>query len=120
MIIDLSQSKLFTIDPDIRFAKEYLLPPGTWKELWRRYKLLDYTNGDLRDYLFVKHARNLSFNSMNRWIIRSEIFMLSRPILEKGARMVNSGIFLEYEQYILDELVKTLRFNEGRESKAII
>jgi len=119
MILDLTQSKLFTVDPDIRFSREYLLPQGTWKELWRRYKLLDYSNGDLRDYLFVKHARRLSYRSMDRWIQRSEIYMLTRPVLERGAKMVNSEIFGAYEQYVMDELTKQLR-NGGTASSRII
>lgn len=120
MIIDLSKSKLFTTDPSVRFAREYAVPEETWKELWRRYKLLDYSNGDLRDFLFVKHARSLSYNSMERWIRCGEIYMLSKPVIDKGAHVVNSVLFGEQEQYVIDILTKQLRFGRSGDTKAII
>ena len=120
MIIDITKSILFTKDPGIRFAKEYSLPKEIWPELWRRYKLLDYSNGDLRDYLFIKHARNLSYNSMNRWLMCGEIYMLSKPLLDKGVTTVNTVIFKDLEQYVVDELTKQLRFGRSLESKVII
>lgn len=120
MLIDLSKSKLFTTDPSLRFSKEYAVPIETWKELWRRYKLLEYSNGDLRDYLFVKHARSLSYNSMERWLRCGEIYMLSRPVLDKGAKLVNSVIFGTFEQHVIDALTKQLRSGRSGDSKTII
>lgn len=121
MIIALLHSKLFTQDPDIRFSKEYGVPLGTWKELWRRHKLLDYSNGDLRDYLFVKHARNLSYNSMSRWVQRSEVYTITNPLLKKGVQHVNTEIFGDFEQYVMDELTKQLRYGGAKaESRTII
>lgn len=120
MIINLNESIIFTKDPDIRFSKEYAVPTGTWKELWRRYKLLEYSNGDLRDYLFIKYARNLSYNAMDRWIVRTEIYTVSKPVIEKGASVVNSEIFGDFEQHVMDELTKQLRFSGSKESKSII
>ena len=120
MIIDLSQSKLFTKDPDIRFAKEYAVPLGTWKEMWRRYKLLEYSNGDLRDFFFIKHARNLTYTSMDRWIVRTEIYERARPVLIMGANMANTEIFGEFEQKVMDELTKQIRWGESLSSHSII
>lgn len=120
MVIDITQSILFTKDPGERFAKEYSVSNNTWPELWRRYKLLDYSNGDLRDYLFVKHARNLSYNSMNRWLMCGEIYMLSKPLIDKGVTTVNTIIFGELEQYVIDELTKQLRWGRSTESNSII
>lgn len=120
MIIDLSKSSLFTKDPDVRFAKEYLVPQGTWKKLWRCYKLLEYSNGDLRDYLFIKFARSISYSSMDRWIVRSEIYSVANIVLKKGAVHVNTSIFGNYEQYVIDEITKTLRFSGGKDSRVII
>lgn len=120
MIIDLSQSQLFTIDPDLRFAKEYGVPLGTWKTLWGRYKLLDYSNGDLRDYLFVKHARNISYTSMTRWINRTEVYERGMAILSMGAKMANTNVFGDFEQYVLDEITKNMRASVSSDSRAII
>lgn len=120
MIINLLESDFFTKDPDIRFAREYLLPNGTWKELWRRYKLLEYTNQDLRDYLFIKHARNLSAKSVDRWIARNEIYLLAQPAVNMGAKMVNTSIFGKYEQKVIDDLTKQIRWGGGKKSNIII
>jgi hypothetical protein len=120
LIIDLSKSNLFTKDPDIRFAKEYGVPEGTWLELWRRYKLLDYSNGDLRDYLFVKCARNLSYTSMDRWIQRTEIYERARIVLMMGATMANTSIFGEFEQYVMNELTRNIKPGVSTDSRSII
>jgi len=120
MIINITQSKIFKIDPSIRFSKEYGLSKDVWKEVWRRYKLLDYSNGDLRDYLFVKYARNLGFDSMKRWIYRGEIYMIANPLIEKGVEHVNSCIFGDYEEYLMNELVKPLKNGANKKPKTII
>lgn len=120
MIINIKKSKLFTCDPSIRFANEYRLPREVWPEIWRRYKLLEYSNGDIRDYLFVKHARNLSFNSMKRWIHRGEVYMIAKPLLDQGVINVNSVIFKDYEEYVMNELVKPLKNGATTKAESII
>lgn len=109
MILDITKSKIFKLDPSIRFSKEYGLPKGVWEEIWRRYKMLDYSNGDLRDYLFLKYARNVSHPAMSRWIYRGEIYLITNPLIKQGIIHVNSRIFGEYEEYVMNELVKPLK-----------
>jgi hypothetical protein len=46
--------------------------------------------------------------------------MRAKPVLDKGATMVNSNIFGEYEQNVMDELTKNLRFSGGKKNKTII
>lgn len=118
MIINLRESKLFTLDPDVRFAKEYQVPLGTWKELWRRRELMDYTNEDLRDYLFIKYVRNLSNRTIERWINRSKIYIIARPFVQKGVVHANTEIFGDLEQYVLDDLTRSLR--DGNADSRII
>ncbi len=120
MLINISKSKLFTVDPGLRFAREYGLSEDIWKELWRRYKLLEYSNGDLRDFLFIKHARSLSYNSMDRWLKCGEIYSRAKPIVDKGVSNVNTIVFGDLEQDVIDLLTKQLRFGRSEESKAII
>ncbi len=120
MIIDLTISKIFTRNLDNRFAREYALPAGVWLEVWRRYKLLEYSNGDLRDFLFIKYARNLNTTSMSRWIIRGEIYSIANPLIKKGVKHVNTEIFGEYEEFLMNELVKPLRNGATRKSDSII
>jgi hypothetical protein len=116
MIIDLSKSKIFTLEPSVRFSKEYGLPKEVWNEVWRRYKFLNYSNGDIRDYLFIKYARNISYPAMGRWITRGEVYMIAQPFIKKGAVYVNSIAFCDYEEYVMNELTKPLK--NGATTKA--
>ncbi len=109
MIINITKSQIFTKDPAIRFAKEYSLPLKTWGEFWRRYKLLEYSNGDLRDFLFIKHARNLSPSSINRWIMRGRVYDLIHTHHKNGVEHVNTIIFGDLEEIVINELVKPLK-----------
>ena len=120
MIIDIKKSTIFTLNPSLRFAKEYGLPKEVWNEVWRRYKLLDYSNGDIRDYLFLKYARNISWSAMNRWLSRGEIYMITKPLIDKGVIHVNSCIFKEYEEYVMNELIRPLKDGASNKAKSII
>lgn len=120
MIINIQKSNIFKLEPSTRFSKEYGLPNDVWKEVWRRYKLLEYSNGDLRDYLFLKYARNIGWDSMRRWLSRGEIYMITKPLIEKGVIHVNSSIFGEYEEYVMNELVKPLKNGASNKAESIL
>jgi len=120
MIINIRTSKIFTVDPSIRFSKEYGLSKDVWPEIWRRYKLLEYSNGDIRDYLFLKYGRNVSWDSMRRWLHRGEVYAITKSLIPKGVVHVNSNIFKEYEEYVMNELVKPLKNGASRKAKSII
>ncbi len=120
MIIDITKSRIFKIDPSIRFSTEYNLPKGVWAEVWRRYKFLDYSNGEIRDYIFIKYARNLNFMSMKRWLCRGEVYMITRPLIQKGVQHVNSRIFGEYEEYVINELVRPLKDGATTKAESVI
>ena len=108
------------MEPTIRFSKEYGLPKEVWAEVWRRYKFLEYSNGDIRDYLFIKYARNISWSAMNRWITRGEIHIITRPLIEKGVIHVNSVIFGDYEEYVMNELIKPLKNGATNKAESIL
>ena len=120
MIINLTKSTIFTLEPSVRFSKEYGLPKQAWTEVWKRYKLLEYSNGDIRDYLFLKYARNISWSAMNRWLARGEIYVITKPLIEKGVIHVNSSIFKSYEEYVMNELVKPLKNGATNKSESIL
>jgi len=120
MIVDLSKSKLFTVHPDDRFAREYQVPKGVWTELWKRYKLLSYDVPELCEYFLIKTKIKASPRNINRWIIRTELYMIASPVLKLGACHVNSNIFGFFEDIVLDEFTKHLRFNGTKKSKVII
>ena len=120
MIISITKSRIFTSDPAFRFSKEYGIPHDSWANVWRRYKLLDYTNRDLRDFIFLKYARNLSDSAMSRWIMRGEVYFISYPLVKKGVQHVNTSIFKGYEQYVMNELIKPLKNGAKKKSSSII
>lgn len=120
MIINITKSKIFTLSPDKRFSKEYALPQGVWIEIWKRYMLLAYSNEDLRDYLFIKYARNLQRSSMNRWLTRGKVYETCKPLIKKGVVHVNTEIFGNSEDFVIKELIKPLQNGASVKSKSII
>lgn len=120
MILNIRNSSIFTNEPAVRFAKEYGLPTGVWSEIWRRYKLLDYTNTEIKDYVFIKYGRNLTYPAVGRWIKRGEVYLITKPLIAKGVVHVNSVIFKEYEEYVMNELVRPLKDGATKKSKSII
>lgn len=120
MIIDLTKSILFTQDPDIRFAKEHNVKVGFWKELWKRHKLFEYNVDDMCDYFQMKIGYRPSRKSIKRWIIRSEIYSMSRPVLNKGARTVMSSYFKQHEEYVVRELLKNIKNSVQKSPKTIV
>jgi hypothetical protein len=119
MIIKISQSDLFKRDPDIRFAREYGLEKGFWKELWRRYKLLGYTSQELAEYYELKTKRTANLTSIRRWIWRTEIYSIARPAIDMGAQAVNSKLFGQFEQELIKELHKNIKTSVNKNPKTI-
>lgn len=120
MIINITKSRIFTVDPATRFSSEYGLSNKVWYEIWRRYKLLDYTNEELRDYIFVKYIRNLDYKTMYRWINRAEVYTIANPLIKKGVVHVNSSIFNIYEEYVINELTRPLKNGAIAQPKSIL
>lgn len=120
MIIDITQSKLFMTEPDERFSREFNLPRGMWKELWKRYILMGYTQAELREYFFIKTKRQLSEPSVCRWIIRTRIYSITAPVVKMGAKHVNSNIFGDLEPYVLKEMTKHIKSGASKNPKAVI
>lgn len=120
MIISIRKSILFTVDPDIRFAKEYNLPQGTLKEIYRRYKLLGYTTRELCEFYTMKTGRKTSHDAMSRWMWRTDIYTVTLPAIEKGAEMVNSSIFKENEWKVIKEITKNMPASANGKTKTLI
>ncbi len=119
MIILITKSELFTIDPDLRFARQYGVSKGVWKELWRRNKLLGYTNKELREYFLLKTGKQIAHKSMNRWIMRTEIYSKTKPVLDMGCESLNSNYFEKLEWFVIKELLKNLQSSVHKNSKIL-
>lgn len=108
------------MEPDMRFALEHDIAPGLWKEMWKRHKLLQYTPKELAEYFEFKTKSSCDTKKIHRWILRTEVYSIANPILKKGAIHVNTIVFGKFEQFVIDELTKQMRFSGKGESKIII
>lgn len=120
MIIYINKSKLFTVDPAKRFGKEFNVDPLIWNEVWRRYKLLEYSVPELREYIYIKTGRKTNDKTINRWITRAEIYSKAKPALKMGVETVVSSFFNELEKQVIDELSKNIRFSGKKDSRNIL
>ena len=120
MIIHLQRSKLFTVDPAIRFANEYGCSSDVWREVWKRKELLAYTNLELIEYLEIKLKQRLDFNSIARWIWRTKVYSRANPMIKKGVQTVVSDFFAEDEEKVIEELAKNLKASGSRTSRILI
>jgi hypothetical protein len=120
MIINLTKSKMFTVDPSKRFAKEFNVDEKVWTECWFKYKLYGFSQNDLRDYVEYKTGRKPSVLSINRWVVRTEIYSIARKAFKMNARIVQSYFFEEYEKEVLDELLKNMKSSATKSSRTIV
>ena len=120
MIIYLLKSKLFTIDPAQRFAKEYDVKPKLWNEVWRRHTLLQYSNSELCEFIRIKTGRKPKNGSVKRWIIRTEIYCLANHAMRMGVRVVQSEYFGKFEQDVIDELTRNMKYMGKLDSRSLV
>jgi len=109
MIILIQKSELFKVDPDVRFAREYSVDKGLWKEMWRRHKLLEYSIKDICDYYEVKTKRQISRQNIKRWVLRTEIYSRVKPVADMGCESLNSNYFGDLEWFVIKELLKNIK-----------
>lgn len=119
MIINISNSKLFTVDPAERFAKECGHSEELWREIWRRHKLLAYTIEELCDYYHIKTKKEVRPKSLQRWLWRTEIYHMAYPALKRGARTVVSDYFGEHEWDVIRELTKNLKSSDRKNVRTL-
>jgi hypothetical protein len=120
MIIDLSKSHIFTIEPAARFAREFDTTHDMWNELWKRYKLYDYTVEELCDYCHIKLKRRPSNKSIKRWIIRTEIYSKANDARKRGAFIVKSEFFGDLEGAVIKEVTHGLKYGKAVSARPLI
>lgn len=120
MIIHLTKSKLFTVDPADRFAGEHGVSPKVWKEMWRRYKLLEYKPHELASYYHFTVGSRISTKAVHRWIVRTEIYCMSEVVTQKGVRVVKSEYFKALEPEVVKEVTRNMKYSGTRESRILV
>ena len=106
MIIKVNQSQLFTTDPALRFADTYKVSEDIYRELWRRYRLLEYSIPELCEIFYIKVGHLINSRAMSEWMFRGKIYSKVIDKISKGAQAIDSEIFEELEQRVLNELFK--------------
>ena len=120
MIILLTKSKLFTLDPAIRFSKEYQVDKKVFQEMLRRRWLLKYSYNDLREFVEHRTGKRLSNNSIQRWLVRAEIYCRANHVIRMGVRAVDTSYFNEYEDELLELLFKNMKFSGTGDSQTVL
>jgi hypothetical protein len=120
MIIKLDSSKLFTVEPAKRFAKEFNVDEKVWIQCWLKYKLLDLNITELCEYVYIKTGRKPSYNSISRWIIRTEIFSRALEARKMGANTVVSTFFGIYEEDVINEISRNMKAGLAKNSRSLV
>ncbi len=120
MIIKLFESKLFTVDPAERFAKEYGVDKKVWNQLWKRKALLEYDMDGLCGYFQYKTGRKPKRESIKHWLIRTEIYCRAQHVMRMGQRVIDSQYFGTYEDEVIKELTRNMRFRQAHDSRTIV
>lgn len=120
MLVKLKSSKLFSTRPSRRFADEYDVPECVWEELWRRYKMLDYTIPDLADYFEIKAGRKIKRRYMKRWLFLGEVYLKTKNAREMGAEVINTSMFGKLEPRVVGEVTRHMRRGSTKNSRIML
>lgn len=119
MLLKLHDSKLFTIDPAIRFAEQYNVSQKIWNGVWSRY-LEGYDEKSLAGYILYETGRKISLRSLKRWINRTEIYCRANHIMLMGVRVVSSEYFKEFEQFLIEEVLNNMKYAGTQDSRIMV
>jgi len=98
MIVNL-KNQIFQIDPDVRFSEVNNVPRGTWTKIWYRYKWLGYSRGEcLEYYIIFTKGKRIGAKSFNRWITRSELYLLAQEAIKLKMQDVHISHFGELKE----------------------
>jgi hypothetical protein len=111
---------MFTVEPAKRFAKEFGVDDKIWVDCWLKYKRLGLSIPELCDYVHFKTGRKPSYNAISRWVVRTEIYSISREAIKLGANSVNSNFFGIYEQNVINELFKNMKNSATKSSRSVV
>lgn len=120
MLVKLRNSQLLFHDPSKRFARTYGVPEQLWVELWKRYKVLEYSVPELVEYFNIKSHKSVRPRQIKRWLFLTEVFILTKPAREKGALVISTDMFGKLERKVIDELTRGMRECGSKKSNIIV
>jgi hypothetical protein len=119
MLLKLYDSKLFTEDTAIRFGEQYHVKRKIWNEIWKR-ALAGYDDEALAGYFIYKTGKMISANSIRRWLIKTEIYCKANHIMLMGVRVVQSEYFGEYERFVLEEVLRNMKYSGTQDCRIMV
>lgn len=120
MLIKLYSARILSQDPTKRFAKRHNVDEGIWLELWKRYKILDYSVDEMSEYFTLKTKKILKPRQIRRWIFLSEVYTLTKPAREKGARVISTEMFGPLEEKVVLEITRGMRECGSKKSNILV
>lgn len=97
---------LFTKDPAIRFSVYFKCKESIWREVWKKYKILGFTEKEANAYLTIKINKEIEARRFKRWINRTEVYILAQNAVKSGAKEVNIKYFAPYDEFVRKEIFK--------------
>lgn len=119
MLIKLHESKLFTTDTAVRFAQEYRVDKKVWNEIWKRY-LAGYDIESLAGYLLYKTGTRITKHTLRRWLRMTEVYCRANHVMLMGVRVVQSEYFGNYEDLVLREIIRGIRYSNVKGSRIMV
>jgi hypothetical protein len=119
MLLKLNDSTLFSVDTAIRFAEQYHVDKKMWNEVWKRH-LAGYDIESLCGYMLFKTDKRISVRAMRRWLIRTEVYCRANHVMLMGVRVVHSDYFGVYEPFVIDEVLRGMRYSGALDSRSMV
>jgi len=105
MYIDIKK-RIFKTDPAKRFAKYHKCDENTWRNVWYKYKMLEYTKNEAKEYLTLLINTPVTHKKFNRWVERTEVYLKSQIAIQKGAITIHTDFFGKHKTFVEKELTK--------------
>lgn len=118
-MLKLHQSKLFTVDTAIRFAEEYKVNKKLWNEIWKRY-LCEYDTESLCGYFMYKTGKRIRPKVMKQWLTKTEIYCRANHVMLMGVRVVQSEYFGQYEAFVIEEVLRNMKYRGTQDSRILV
>ncbi len=118
-MLKLNDSRLFTMDTAIRFAEQYKVPKTIWNEVWKRH-LSGYDLEALAGYVLYKTDIRIKPRSIRLWIVKTEIYCRANHVMRMGVRVVSSEYFGVYEDFVIEEVVRNMKYSGTKDSRILV
>lgn len=97
-------SPTFTVKPHVRFSQTMDTPEDFWLDMWHRYRNLEYSKLDLKEWFEYKLRKHISIKTIGRWIVRQELYDDARMAVRRGAKEVSVDYFKAHGNRNIDKI----------------